>query len=371
MDLKTRRLDGEILQFIRRYETAALAPERDFEALALKIFSYQYERNKFYRRFCQIENKNPSNTSSWKQIPAMPTEGFKEFTLSTFPVTGAVRVFRTSGTTQKGRGSGRGAHFFETLKIYKASLLPVFKKYLMPDRARMPMFFLMASPNHLRDSSLSYMMGAVYESFGSRQKNPFFVKNEEVLCTALAQRLSRLKKPAMILATAFSLKIFLDYLQKQNRSIQLPPGSRLMETGGFKGRTRTVSKKILYRQCHKRLGISPFFCVSEYGMTELSSQCYDTTLEDSLSGGRQKSVKRGPAWMRSLVINIRTGREAAVGRRGILRHFDLANRGSVMAVQTGDLAVRRQTGFELLGRAPKTSLRGCSLTYEEMASSPE
>jgi len=48
-----------------------------------------------------------------------------------------------------------------------------------------------------------------------------------------------------------------------------------------------------------------------------------------------------------------------------LRHFDLANLNSVLAIQTEDLGRVAGSGFELLGRAPGAQLRGCSLTAEE------
>ena len=60
-----------------------------------------------------------------------------------------------------------------------------------------------------------------------------------------------------------------------------------METGGFKGRSREVSKKELYAMFEKFLGISPARVVNEYGMTELSTQFYDQTLRE----GRQTDRK--------------------------------------------------------------------------------
>ena len=347
MDSAARHLDNAILEFIRRYQNADEAPEAIFQSLALRIFSYQYETNAHYRRFCVLENKNPGIVKNWKEIPAMPAEGFKEFFLTTFTARKAVRIFRTSGTT----AGPRGAHFFETLKLYKASLVPPFKKYVLPDRQRMEMFFLTASPWELKDSSLSYMMGVVQKHFGiSQSKNSFYVHKNKILSEKLARDLFKSRKPVMILATSFSLKSFLDYLKEKKIKMRLKRGSRLMETGGFKGRMKDISKKSLYRECFVRLGIPARFCVSEYGMTELSSQYYDGA---------------GPAWLRALVIDPKTGREVKAGGKGILRHVDLANRGSVIAVQTQDLAVRRKKGFEILGRMPGVGLRGCSLTYEE------
>ena len=159
----------------------------------------------------------------------------------------------------------------------------------------------------------------------------------------------------MILATAFSLKGFLNYLKDKKISLKLPGGSRLMETGGFKGRVKAVSKRALYAECEKRLGIKGEFCFSEYGMTELSSQFYAPA----------SGIFKGPSWVRTLVIDPRTGKEAKRGEPGLLRHFDLANRGSVLAIQTEDLGRAKGGGFELLGRAPGADLRGCSLNYEK------
>ena len=207
-------------------------------------------------------------------------------------------------------------------------------------------------------------MGVVNKIFAG-QKGKFYAEKGTMKNEALAADLSRTRKKAVILSTAFSLKSFLDFLKSKRRFFALPKGSRLMETGGFKGRAREVSKPRLYAECEKRLGIDRRFCVSEYGMTELSSQFYDTTLRDQFLKIKRKPFKEGPAWIRTLVIDPRSGREAKKGREGLLRHFDLANRGSVLAIQTEDRGRVAGDGFELLGRASGAELRGCSLNYEE------
>ena len=52
------------------------------------------------------------------------------------------------------------------------------------------------------------------------------------------------------------------------------------------------------------------------------------------------------------------------GESGLLRHFDLANVDSVMAIQTEDLGRKVGEGLELLGRAPDADLKSCSLSAE-------
>ena len=56
----------------------------------------------------------------------------------------------------------------------------------------------------------------------------------------------------------------------------------------------------------------------------------------------------------------------ARGETGLLRHFDLANRGHICAVQTDDLGKMVEGGFEIFGRAKHGEAQGCALTIDEM-----
>jgi hypothetical protein len=129
-----------------------------------------------------------------------------------------------------------------------------------------------------------------------------------------------------------------------------------METGGYKGTGRTLTKEALYAQFQTSLGLAPNAILNEYSMTELSSQWYTHGLN---------RPHFGPPWARSLVISPETGREVADGETGTVRLIDLANLGSVIAIQTQDLAIRRGHGFQLIGRDPAAIPRGCSRTADE------
>ena len=78
-----------------------------------------------------------------------------------------------------------------------------------------------------------------------------------------------------MLGTAFSFVHLLDYLAEQGLRFELPPGSCAFETGGYKGRSRSLPKAALHALISQRLGIPPDHIVCEYGMSELSSQGYD------------------------------------------------------------------------------------------------
>ena len=358
-ELESKKLDQKILRFMASGDGS----EKGFERLAMEVFVYQFRWNKSYGKFCEHEKRTPNSVSGWKQIPAMPTAGFKELVLTAFPVSKAKKVFKTSGTTQ-GRS---GAHFFDTLKLYEASIAPTFERSLLPDKAKLEYFYLMMLPSGAPHSSLSYMMGVVNRRYGRSARGRFYVRRDKAEHERLCRDLAKIgpRRPVFMLATAFSLKSFLDHLRDHKRRFCFKPGSRIMETGGFKGRTREISKDALYRLCEKYLGVPRDACVSEYGMTELSSQCYDSRFYDRYKGVKRKSRFVSSPWLRTLAIDPRTMKEAPVGGKGMLRHFDLANRGSVLAVQTEDIGVRLDEGFELLGRSNASELRGCSLAYEE------
>ena len=73
-----------------------------------------------------------------------------------------------------------------------------------------------------------------------------------------------------------------------------------------------------------------------------------------------------PPWVRTRAVDPDTLDALPPGTMGILQHFDLANLGSVMAVQTEDLGVvdYDRARFTLLGRAPGSEPRGCSIAMD-------
>lgn len=92
-------------------------------------------------------------------------------------------------------------------------------------------------------------------------------------------------------------------------------------------------------------------------MSEMASQFY---------GHGVDPVKRGPHWVRTRAIDPQTGKEALPGTPGLLRHYDLANWNSVLALQTQDRGTWTENSFLLQGRAINAEVRGCSLTVEEL-----
>jgi hypothetical protein len=320
--------------------------------------------------------KTPETVSHWSEIPPVPTQAFKILDLACEPLSEAQAIFLSSGTTQGEQRRSR--HLIFNLRLYETSVLLWFEPHLLPERKPMPIAILFPPPEELPNSSLGHMLSTIAGKWGVTQNNTrlrtdWFIRSGKLLTEELSSWLRRAEEegvPVMLLGTSFSFLHFLDWCIANGLSFRLPQGSRLMDTGGFKGRSREVSRDELYRLYEQILGIPPEWCINEYGMAELSSQFYDGVVGQPyfIAQDQQKRLHKPPHWVRTKVLNPQTLEEVSEGEVGILCHYDLANRGSVMAVLTEDLGVKGSNGFVLLGRARGSELRGCSVLVDELLS---
>jgi hypothetical protein len=332
-----------------------------FEELALELFSLQYEHNAAYRALCEAREASPETLSHWAQIPAVPTLAFKELVLSCLPPGARTHLFHSSGTTTQ--RPSRHFHCAESLEIYQASLLPWFEAHLL-GLERCPFLILTPTSSQAPHSSLVHMFETVRREFGSPESlflgdtasDGGWTLNFSAAQQAIAAA-SSAAQPVIVLGSAFTFVHLLDYLAGEDLRFPLPAGSRVLETGGYKGRSRTLPKGQLHSLITQWLGVPQSHIVCEYGMSELSSQAYDRIAGTPVS----PSPFHFPPWARTRIISPETGEETAEGDPGLLQVFDLANVFSVLAIQTEDLAIRRGDCFELLGRAALAENRGCSL----------
>ena len=359
-------LDTRVLAWMREpiaSEGSLSRDEERFDALARELFAFQFERCTPYRRFCEARGRTPENVERWNAIPAVPTGAFKELELRSFPPALGCHVFRTSGTATE----QRGALYLDTLALYETSLLPSFRRGVLPDLApgaRVRVRVLAPSPDEAPDSSLSHMFGCVLRAFGD-DRSGFDVRGGVLDAGGLRDSLENACHdgvPAVLCGTAFAFVHLLDTLAADGVSLSLPPGSRVMETGGFKGRSRTMPRADLYAGVESALGVPPSRIVNQYGMTELGSQFYDSILCDPGTPRR----KLAPPWARVRIVDPESGQESASGAVGLVQIVDLANTGSVLAIQTADLGRAIADGFDVLGREPDAEARGCSIAADEM-----
>jgi hypothetical protein len=333
---------------------------------ARELFALQFEAVHPYRKLCLARRISPESVDHWSRIPAVPAAAFKEFDLTSIPPAERTRTFHSSGTT--GQQPSRHIHSARSIALYEESLLPWFRAHLLAAVGREisspELLILTPSPQAAPHSSLIHMFETAREFCGAAESAYVGrVESDGGWSIDTTQALNKLRETVerrtsvALLGTAFSFVHLLDAMQVKGVGIHLPPGSRVLETGGYKGRSRALPKTELHDWISRSLGIAPEYIVTEYGMSELSSQAYDRV------AGRVELGRcfHFPPWARARVISPETGREVEEGGRGLLRVFDLANVFSVLAIQTEDLAIRRGAGFELLGRAESAEARGCSL----------
>ena len=372
-------MNQELSSFAARlcFATARQAQGNEFDELALELFALQFQHNPAYRKICEARGLTPRVVEHWTQIPAVPTGAFKELELSCISPEERTAVFYSSGTTEQ--KPSRHFHNAESLAVYEASLWTWFVANLRfkiydlrsenNSALRTPhsAIVLTPPPAQAPHSSLVHMFETVRRKLGAAES--VFVGQIDTDCAwildfnavlaALNDNLKfKIQNSKLVFGTAFSFVHLLDLMVERDLRVELPAGSRVMETGGYKNRSRLLPKAELHALITERLGVPAENIICEYGMSELSSQAYDKEVRSQKSEVRRFQF---PPWARTQIVSPETGREVADGETGLVRVFDLANVFSVAAIQTEDLGIRRGNGFELIGRAQLAEPRGCSL----------
>lgn len=376
-----RERSDELHERVRRFARQRLAATassesgvegESFEELACAIARFQADAIPGYARL--IERRG-SRLDSLETIPAVPVETFRMGRVAVHPPEEDVARFVTSGTTNE----AAGVHCFRTLETYRELSLrwghaALFSAWPGPKTV----VAIAPVPSSPPTSSLGFMMQAFMERFDGRALKqdadgvPFeplsgarwlvSLGGLDVSGLRRAAAVARARnEPLFVLATAFSLVALLDALEGD--SLQAPSRTVVMQTGGFKGRTREIAPEKLRKGVARAFRISEGAVVGEYGMTELSSQLYEGTVPGAALSG-PAGVYLEPPWLRVDPVDPATLRPVPPGEVGLARIVDLANVDSAVAILTQDLVRRTGPGIELLGRRKGAPPRGCSLPYE-------
>lgn len=346
-----------IIQHVYQFIQADASRDEAFNELALHLYAYQYQHNLPYRTFCIQKGKTPRMIKSWKDIPHVPINAFKDVSLSCTALEKAEAVFMTSGTTK----GVKGKHYHPTLHIYDESATMNFRKRFMRDTEHIRMGILFPSERELPNSSLAHYLALAVKEFGTPESH-YLVNDHSIDMSRLLDELEHAEKsgePYALLGASYSFVHMLEELKQTKKTFSLPKGSRILDTGGFKNQSKAVELNEFYHLLSTTLGIERSECINMYGVTELSTQFYDKGNESV------PSVKSGPHWIRTRVINPLTGEEVPKGERGVLVHCDLGNFNSVTTILTEDVGVEVENGFLLLGRVQGTEAKGCSIAAEE------
>ncbi|MGC9941752.1 MAG: hypothetical protein ABSE48_07940, partial [Verrucomicrobiota bacterium] len=302
-------MNKELLDFAARLRRSIAAgfDRKHFDDLAVELFSLQYQFNQPYRSLCYSRNIYPDKVSAsraitpsfagrWTQVAFAPTRAFKRLEFTCLPPEERTLAFRSSGTTEQ--TPSRHFHNPESLSVYGVSLWKWFQANF-GDVAELgsDLCFLTPGSKAAPYSSLVYMFETIRRKV-SAPETAFtgVVASDGSWLLDFKPTLEKLKiscdtgKPLTLLGTAFSFVHLLDHLAEHSLSLELPAGSRVMETGGYKNRSRFLPKSELHALITKRLGIAADKIICEYGMSELSSQAYSARHDQSPVTHRNQTI---------------------------------------------------------------------------------
>ena len=311
--------------------------EKEFEALCLATFQFQYEENSVYRSFCDLLNISPVDINSLTQIPHLPIQFFKSNEVRA--VQGEATICFSSSATS---GQGTSKHFVQDISLYQKS----FRKGFALQYGEVKQWAILALlPSYLEreGSSLVYMMDDLIRH-SNHPASGFYLNDFQALQQQLGE-LEKAKQPTLLLGVSFALLDFAEQFPMQLEH------TIVMETGGMKGRRKELVREELHACLQKGFGVKTIH--SEYGMTELLSQAYS----------KGNGVFNCPPWMKVSARDINDPLSpAAAGKIGRLNVIDLANQESCAFIATDDLGrVYPDGSFEVLGRLDASDIRGCNL----------
>lgn len=361
MNSAINQIINEILGFIDKPDPA------HFDALAISVFSYQYNVIPSYNSYCRQLGIEPNQNLSPDRIPFVSTIAFKYADLApsgAMEVAGA-REFLTSGTTIG--AERRGRHVVARPEVYRASAMAHLGAMLFRDCVRMRILAMHPTAERMPESSLSAMITWCIEDFGVGESRCVADRGRVDTASALAfvREAAASREAVCILGTTAAFAAIFERLAGSRDRLKLAAGSRMMDTGGPKGQRVPLSPAEVGEHARELLGIEEDLVINEYGMTELCSQLYDATPFNSRHGGAPGArVKLAPPWMRPIAIDPASMRRLPDGSPGMLAFIDLANVCSVCAILTEDLGVVEDGCVRVLGRAAGAGPRGCALSIE-------
>jgi len=316
----------------------ALKSEDDFNALALKVFQYQYQCNATYHHYVLALKLNPNDINHYSKIPFLPIEFYKTQQVICNELSVNAVCFSSSGTT----GQITSKHFVNDISIYETSFTKGFEKFYGNPSDYCILALL---PNYLErtGSSLVYMFNNLIEK-SQHKLSGFYLNNLTDLVNTITT-LKQTRQKTILLGVTYAL------LDLADLNVELADNFIVMETGGMKGRRKELLKEELHLILKTKFGVSSIH--SEYGMTELLSQAYS----------KGNGIFECPNWMKIMIRDVNDPFTYVKNQKsGGVNVIDLANINSCSFIETKDLGrINQDSNFEILGRFDASDIRGCNL----------
>lgn len=309
--------------------------DKEFEQLALDVFSYQMKYNKIYNQYCTLIKR--TEPKSLKEIPFLPISFFKTQKIQTQEQ--YQQIFTSSGTT----GLNTSKHRVYDLSVYEQAFTSCFEEFYGSSK---DFLILALLPSYLErtGSSLIYMCDKMIKQ-SKYEESSFFLNEYDKLFSILKKHANSDTK-ILLIGISYAL---IDFSSKYK--FDKMENLTVMETGGTKGMDREYTKTELHDILKQNFKLNTIH--SEYGMTELLSQAYS----------KGEEIYESSESMRVICSNVNDSLSPIEnGKTGLLNIIDLANIDSCAFIATEDIGIKLDSKrFKILGRLDNSDIRGCNL----------
>ena len=315
--------------------------------LARRVFDYQCDRFPEYARYARGKA-----ILTLSDLPGVPETAYKHNASRGNGST--VRTFRSSGTT----GLRTVINLSEEgLALMDSAILAGARRHLFADGLRVAVHLLVPTVAEAPDMIMAYGMALIAKSFGQGDAS-YPISGGKLDSASLRLSLESAvsdSQPVLLAGGSFVIASFLEDCVGHGWRVALPPGSRILDAGGFKRSGREIQPWELQKSIEDVLGIPLDAQRNLLGMTELASQFYDSG--DSSPNGLR--VKVNSPWTATTVIDPENGEHAHA--EGVLKHVDLAIYDRPCAILTADIGFEFGDGFCFVRRASAVTRKGCAL----------
>jgi hypothetical protein len=349
------RLTEDVLGFI---EEGVDAEVPHFNSYCLRMFALQYKVNPIFREFCEAKKVKPGDISRWEDIPMVYNDVFKTHLVASFPVEKSVMACLTGGTTsltQRGRifrdEHGQRLVFSANRVMTGSYLFPDFE-----DGKRCRVLILAPSPELAPSMGMAIGMEQTKNNFGT-DDSMFLLGKTGIHINELIKALRESEAsgvPVALIGATSAYVYFFQACKRKKMSFSLPPGSRVCDGGGYRGRFGKVKREDYYQMVREVLGVPETHCVNVLGEAETATNLFDDALRRHVKGlPPRKRTRPVPPWSRVLAMSIDDLKPLPDGEVGLLAHWDLANIPTVLAVITDNIGYTTDggRGCEMVGRA--------------------
>jgi hypothetical protein len=207
------RLCEKVADFIRGCDDAR-DNERELDALALEVFELQFKTIKPYQNLCRRKGQTPDTVATWRDIPAVPAQAFKHYSLFCGGPDAVAKTFRSSGTS--GQRSSE-AHFSRAgLDLMDTAVAAAARARLFPDGRRTRMLVLAPPPERAPHMIMVHGMAHLVKTFGL-DASRFVAEPGGIDFAALWSELVTCQQagvPVALLGASFGFVHFFDWMEQ-------------------------------------------------------------------------------------------------------------------------------------------------------------